>query len=81
MGLELIESENFPIYNDGRVFDWQDHSHYMTLENWTIIHRFGDIWEVFYTMFSQDNSQRLSWGSKDFCMKSVEHQIRQDELA
>ena len=78
MGLELIESENFPIYNDGRVFDWKDHSYYMTLENWTIIHRFGDMWEVFYGVNDLVNSQRFSTGSKYFCMKSVEHQIRQD---
>lgn len=79
MGLELIESENFPIYNDGRVFDWVDHSYYMTLRDYTIMHRFGDIWEVFYKMTERD-SERLSWGSKEFCMKSVEHQIREDEM-
>lgn len=44
MGLELVKSENFPIYNDGRVFDWQDHSYYMTLGDYTVMHRFGDMW-------------------------------------
>lgn len=75
MGLELIESEKLAIYNDGRVFDWQDHGYYLVLEDYTVMHRFGDIWEVFYRM-EQSNSQRLSTGSKEFCMKSVEHEIR-----
>jgi len=78
MGLELIESENFPIYNDGRLFDWIDHSYYMTLGDYTIMHRFGDMWEVFYKMIQPD-SERLSTGSKYFCMKAVEHEIRQSE--
>ena len=79
MGLELIESENFPIYNDGREFDWEDHSYYMVLGDYTIMHRFEDYWEVFYKMTERD-SERLSWGSKEFCMKSVEHQIRENDL-
>lgn len=79
MGLELVESENFPIYSDGRVFEWEDHSYYMTLGDYTIMHRFGDIWEVFYKMTERD-CERLSSGSKYFCMKLVEHQIRQDEV-
>ena len=78
MGLELIESENFPIYNDGRVFDWVDHSYYMILRDYTIMHRFGEIWEVFYKMTNVRDCERLSSGSKEFCMRSVEHQIRQD---
>jgi hypothetical protein len=79
MGLELIESENFPIYKDGRVFDWEDCSYYMTLGEYSVMHRYGDIWEVFYKMANINDCERLSWGSKEFCMKLVEHKIRQDE--
>lgn len=80
MGLELIESENFPIYNDGRAFDWIDHSYYMTLGDYKIMHRYGDIWEVFYGTNDFVNCERLASGSKYFCMKCVEHEIRQNEM-
>lgn len=78
MALKLIESENFPIYNDGRVFDWKDFSYYLTLEEFTVMNRSGDYWEVFYKLGEPD-FQRLSSGSKEFCMKSVEHEIRRNE--
>lgn len=80
MQLELTEFDNLPIYNDNRVFNWIDHSHYMTLGDYTIICRYGNIWDAFYKMTESD-SKRLAIGSKEFCMKCVEHQIRQDELA
>ena len=79
MGLELIESENFPIYNDNRVFDWEDHSYYMTLGEYTVTHRSGDFWEAFCGVNDFVNCQRFASGSKEFCMKSVEHEIRQSE--
>lgn len=73
-----IEPETLPIYNDGRVFDWQDFGYYLELEDYTVMCRIGDIWEVFYKMTRPD-SQRLSSGSKEFCIKTVEHELRQDE--
>lgn len=79
MSLQLIETESFPTYNDDRVFDWEDYNYYMTLGEYSVMHRYGDIWEVFYCMGNPE-CQRLSSGSKEFCMKSVEHEIRQSEL-
>lgn len=82
MGLRLKEKVcELPEYNDGRVFDWKDFSYYLEVGDYTIMHRSNDVWEIFYKLNTREN-KRLSWrGSKEFCMKCVEHQIRQDELA
>ena len=78
MGLVLEEKqEEFPTYNDDRVFNWQDFGYYLILENFTVMNRSGDFWEVFYKDDKTD--QRLSYGSKEFCMKTVEHEIRINE--
>ncbi len=79
MSLELTEFENLPVYKDGRVFDWQDENVCMTFGDYTITNKYGYIWEAF--KITEAESKRLAIGTKDFCMKSVEHQIRQDELA
>ncbi len=78
MGLELFKSKSFPVYNDGRVFDWEDFVYYLTLGDFTVMNRSGDYWGVFYKLGNSE-CQRLSSGSKEFCMKSVEHEIRQSE--
>lgn len=78
MGIELKKKLGIPTYNDGRVFDWKDFSYYLTLEEFTVMNRSGDYWEVFYKLGEPD-CQRLSSGSKEFCMRSVEHEIRRNE--
>lgn len=82
MGLKLKEIIcGLPEYNDGRVFDQKDFSYYLELGDYTIMHRFNDVWEIYYK-FNSPECERLSWrGSKEFCMKCVEHQIRQNGMA
>ena len=82
MGLKLKERVcELPEYNDGRVFDWKDFSYYFKLGDYTVMHRFNDVWEIYYKFNSPECERLSSRGSKEFCMKFVEHQIRQDELA
>ena len=82
MGLKLKERVcELPEYNDGRVFDWKDFSYYLELGEYTIMHRFNDWWEIFYKFNTSEGERFPQRGSKEFCMKFVEHQIRQDELA
>jgi hypothetical protein len=81
MGLRLKERIcELPEYNDGRVFDWRDFNHYLELGDYIVMHRFNDVWEIFYKFNTSECERLSSRGSKDFCMKCVEHQIRQDEM-
>ena len=80
MGLELKPIDTLPVYNDGRIFNWEDNGYYLNLEDYTVMNRSGDYWEIFYKMTDLNKSQRVGYGSKDFCMRSVEHKIKQNEL-
>lgn len=82
MGLRLKERIcELPEYNDGRVFDWKDFSYYLELGDYTVINRVEDYWEIFYKFNTSECKRLSSQGSKEFCMKCVEYEIRQDELA